>query len=67
MCGFQKVLSDGGPTLTRFFNEGREDQTATKSGPLSALQRNAIKMAFRWQADDGPTLDAGLVVQDIGI
>ena len=25
-------------------------------GPSSAHQRNAIKMAFRWQADDGPLL-----------
>ena len=27
----------------------------------SARQRNAIEMAFRWRADDGPTLNAGLV------
>ena len=25
-------------------------------GPSSARQRNAIKMAFRWQADDGPLI-----------
>ena len=25
-------------------------------GPSSACQRNAIKMAFRWRADDGPLL-----------
>ena len=30
-------------------------------GPSSARQRNTIKMAFRWRADDGPTLNAGLV------
>ena len=27
----------------------------------SARQRNAIEMAFRCRADDGPTLNAGLV------
>ena len=31
-------------------DEGREDPSATISGPSSALQRNAIKMAFRWRA-----------------
>ena len=30
-------------------------------GPSWARQRNAIEMAFRWRADDGPTLNAGLV------
>ena len=30
----------------------------------SARQRNAIEMAFRWRADDGPTLNAGLVACD---
>ena len=29
---------------------------AFNGGPSSACQRNAIKMAFRWQADDGPPL-----------
>ena len=33
----------------------------TKSEPSSVHQRNAIKMAFRWRADNGPTLNAGLV------
>ena len=27
----------------------------------SARQRNAIVMAFRWRADNGPSLNAGLV------
>ena len=31
------------------------------SGPLSARQRNAIRMAFLRRVDDGPTLNAGLV------
>ena len=44
----------GGPTLTMFFlvDEGREDPSTTISGPSSA---------FRWRADDGPTMNAGLV------
>ena len=31
------------------------------SWPSSTRQRNAIKIAFRWRADDGPTLNADLV------
>ena len=42
-------------------DEGREDPNTTISGPSSARQRSAISMAFRWRADDGPTLNAGLV------
>ena len=37
---------------------GREDQNNTKSGPPSARQQNAISIAFRWQADGDPTLNA---------
>ena len=37
------------------------NQYTTISGPSSARQRNVISMAFRWRADDGPTLNAGLV------
>ena len=37
------------------------DPNTTKIRPSSARQRNAIVMAFRWRADDGPTLNAGLV------
>ena len=33
-------------------DEGREDPSNTISGPSSA---------FRWRADDGPTMNAGLV------
>ena len=39
----------------------REDPKTTMIGPPSARQRNAIKMAFCWRADDGPTLNAGLI------
>ena len=54
-------------TLTTFFSffslvdEGRCDSNTTKSGPSSAHNRNAIKMAFRWWDEDDPTLNAGLV------
>ena len=34
--------------------EGSEAPNTTISGQLSACQRNAIAMAFRWQADNGP-------------
>ena len=58
----QKVLSEGFQLWQRFFSlvdEGREDPNTTISGLLLARQRNAIKMAFRWRAVDGPTLTAG--------
>ena len=57
----------GGPNSNNVFwgfflvDEGREDPSITKSGPSSASQQNAIVMAFCWWADDGPTLNAGLV------
>ena len=51
----------GGPILMFFLvDEGREDQNTTLGGPSSARQRNA----FRWRADNGPTLNAGLVACD---
>ena len=43
------------------FDERREDQNNTKSGPSSACQRNANEMAFLRRADDGPTLNVGCV------
>ena len=36
------------------------DRNTAISGPSSAHQQNAIKMVFRWRANDGPTLNAGL-------
>ena len=42
-------------------DEGCEDPNTTISGPSSSRQRNAIKMTFRWCADDGPTLNADSV------
>ena len=52
-----------GPNLITFFlvDKGIEDTNTAIIGPSSASQRNAISMAFRWRADDGPTLNAGLV------
>ena len=55
----------GGATLTFLLKlarvETREDPNTTISGPSSARQRSAVYMAFRWRADDGPTLKAVLV------
>ena len=71
MRGSRKFCQ-GDPTLTGFFfvfiylfilylvAEGREDPNTTIRGRSSARQRNAIYMEFRWCADDGPTLNAGL-------
>ena len=43
-------------------DEGRDDHNTTKSGHI----RPAIEMAFHWWADDGPTLNAGLVFRGSG-
>ena len=58
-CADPESYVRGGPTLI-FVDEGRENQNTTIGGPSSAHQRNA----FRWQADNGPTLNAGLVACD---
>ena len=43
-----------------FLDEGRGYPDTTLSGPSWAHQRNAIKMAFHWGANDGSTtLNAG--------
>ena len=59
----QKLLSERSNFDYVFFllDEGIDDPNATMNGPSSALQRNAIKMVYRWRADDGPTLNAGSV------
>ena len=67
----QNVLSEGSSFDTVYLlffilffilvNEGIEDPYTAKSGPSSAHRRNAIYMAFRWRADDCPTLNAGLI------
>ena len=51
-----------GQILTKFVYEGRENPNTTISGRSSARQRRAIKMAFRWRVDVGPSLKTGLVV-----
>ena len=40
---------------------GERVPNTTKSGPSFACQQNAMSIAFRWQADGGQTLNAGLV------
>ena len=63
----QNDLSEGDPNLITFFflifliDGGIEDPNTAINGPPSARHRNAIEMAFRWRADAGPTLNAGLV------
>ena len=37
---------------------GWHTKPASNLGPLSARQRNAIRMAFRWRADSGSILRA---------
>ena len=56
--------------MTRFFiiviylvDEGKEDPNTTVRVSLSR-QRNVISMTFRWPANDGPKLNAGLVACD---
>ena len=67
MRGSRKFCQTGSISEKYFFSfflfvdEGKDDPNTTKSGPLSAQQRNAIDMAFRLWADDGPTLNVGLV------
>ena len=63
MRGFRKFCQSGSKFDNIYFLvvEGIEDPNITINGPSSARQRNAIKMAFRWRADDGPTLNASLV------
>ena len=35
---------------------------ALNVGPLSPRQQNAVQMAFRWRADDGPLTDDGPLI-----
>ena len=41
--------------------EKRDDPNNTKSGPSLSHQQNPIKMVFRWWANVGQKLNAGLV------
>ena len=59
MRGSRKFCQRG-PNLIKIFflvDEGMEDPNVTINGPSSARQQNA----FRWRAEDGPILNAGLV------
>ena len=67
-CTDPENFARAGPTLAPFFfffsclvDEVVEDPNTTINGPSSAHQRNAIQVAFRWRADDCPTLNAGFV------
>ena len=62
-CADSESFVRGGPTLTMLFlvDEGWDDPNTTTSGPSLARERKAIEMAFRLRADDGPTLNAGLL------
>ena len=68
-CTDPESFIRGGSTLTTFFFEGRGYadhhffsfylmKGERLSGPSWARQRNTIKTAFHWCADDGPTLNA---------
>ena len=46
-------LSNTGPDLLKIH---KVTKPTFNVGPSSARHRNAIKMAFRWRADDGPLL-----------
>ena len=52
MCGSRKFFQRGSNVFLFLVDEGREGPNTTLRGP---------SMAFRWRADGGPTLNAGLV------
>ena len=62
-CADPECFVRVGPTFTTLFlvDEVREGPNTTLSGSSLANQQNTIKVAFRWRADDGQTLYAGLV------
>ena len=52
----------GGPTLTTFFKLMREKRGSKYHNKRATNDLSAKRhMAFRWRADGGPTLNAGLV------
>ena len=59
----RKFFQRGSKFDNHFFlvDKGIEDPNIAINGPSSARQRNTIEMAFNWRADDGPTLNVGLV------
>ena len=59
-----KKFHQRGPNSDNFFLMRRENiqiDNCNLNGPSSARQRNVIQLAFRWRADDDPTLNAVLV------
>ena len=62
-CADPESFDRGGPTLTTFFffslMRGGRIQTPLLAGRWPA-SKMPFKMAFRWRADDDPTLNAGL-------
>ena len=63
MRGFRKFYQRGSKFDFFCLVDGgiEEGPNTAINGSSSARKRNAIEMAFRWRADDGPTLNAGLV------
>ena len=61
MRGSRKFCKRGPKFDIFLVDEGILDQNTAIYGPSSTHQRNAIEMTFRWRADDGPTLNAGLL------
>ena len=68
LCADPEVVRRGPAVTTYYFicfyfkmrRERIGSKYTTNSGPPMARQHNTISMAFRWRADDGPTLSAGL-------
>ena len=56
LCGSRKFCQKGSNLDVFLADEGREDPNTTISESSLSRQRNAIKMAFCWCADDGLTL-----------
>ena len=52
MRGSRKYCQRGSNSDKEFFEWS--EAPSTQSGQLSACQRNAIEMTFRWRADNGP-------------
>ena len=65
-CADPDSFARWGPTTTTFYvcflvYDRKEYPNTTVSGPSPASRGNAFQMVFRWRADDGPTLNSGLV------
>ena len=56
-CADLESFARGGPTLTTFFIREKRIQIALEAGH----HRSNSETPFKWRANDGPTLNAGLV------